>query len=166
MRVRLFLLLSLALAGCSTRQGTPPSLAPRAAEAIDPRVPVEPKGPPAPADEALAERLYSLVGQAQAGNAEFEAAIAQAERLAAGAGAPQSESWVVAQQALSAAVAARAPVTRAMGEIDAAAANALAARGGLAPADLRTVEAAAAAVGAIDRQQTARIDAISRRLGG
>ena len=79
MRVRLFLLLSLALAGCSTRQGTPPSLAPRAAEAIDPRVPVEPKGPPAPADEALAARLAGLVSQDAATSRNDDQAAAKPE---------------------------------------------------------------------------------------
>nr|MBA3511606.1 hypothetical protein [Sphingomonas sp.] len=78
----------------------------------------------------------------------------------------QSESWVVAQQALSAAVAARGPTTRALGDIDALAASALARQGGIAPADLAAIEAAAAQVGALDRRHSQTIDALQARLGG
>ena len=51
------------------------------------------------------------------------------ERLARAAGSPQGESWVAAQQALSAAQAARGPTTRALGDIDGLAAAALEQRG-------------------------------------
>jgi hypothetical protein len=67
---------------------------------------------------------------------------------------------------VSAAVAARAPTTRALGDIDALAAAALARQGGIAPADLRAIEAAAAQVGVIDRRQAQVIDALQSRLGG
>ena len=103
---------------------------------------------------------------AQQGDGAFAAASAEARRLAAAAGAAQSESWVVAQQAVSAAVAARAPTTRALGDIDAIAASALARQGSIAPADLRAIEEAAAEVGAIDRRQAQTIDALQARLGG
>ena len=120
---------------------------------------------PGPVDRTLAGRLSQLVAQARAGSGGFDSAIDQARRAAAAAGAPQSESWVVAQQALSAAVAARTPVTRALGDIDELAANALATRGGLGPADLAAIESAAAEVGAIDGRQAAAIDALQARLG-
>src|SRR5688500_412328 len=116
------LLAILAIAGCSTPPGPVPSLAPRAAEAIDPRVPVGEGEPLRSVDAALAARLAELVGLARQGDSAFTAAAGEAQRLAAAAGAPQSESWVVAQQAVSAAVAARAPTTRALGDIDALAA--------------------------------------------
>jgi hypothetical protein len=77
----------------------------------------------------------------------------------------QSESWIVAQQAVSAAVAAREPTARALGDIDAIAAFALATQGGIAPADLAAIEEAAAQVGAIDRRQAQVINALQARLG-
>ena len=86
--------------------------------------------------------------------------------LADAAGSSQSESWVLAQQAVSAAVAARAPTTRALGDIDEIAATELARRGGIAPANLAAIEAAAAEVGAIDRRQAEAIDDLEARLGG
>jgi hypothetical protein len=154
------------MAGCTAPSGPAPSLAPRAAEAIDPRVPVVAATLPQPADPALAVRLAALVGQARGGETAFVVAAGEAERLAALAGAPQSESWVVAQQAVSAAVAARAPATRALADIDGLTENTLAARGAIAAADLAAIEAAAAEVGAIDRRQAQAIDALQTRLGG
>ncbi|HEX6219140.1 MAG TPA: hypothetical protein VFZ35_07695 [Sphingomicrobium sp.] len=154
------------LAACSAPRINAPSLAPRAAEAIDPRVPIAPTAPLTPASPALVARLDALVGQARSGDSAFRLAAEEAERLAAAAGEPQSESWVVAQQALSAAVAARAPVTRALGDIDALGSTALATSGGLAPADQAAITAAAAAVSEIDRRHSDLIDRLQRRLGG
>ena len=160
------LTLTLIAAGCTTPSGPAPSLAPRAAEAIDPRVPVVATIDQRPVDRALAAQLASLIGLAHGGEGAFAAAAGEAQRLAAAAGPPQSESWVVAQEALSAAVAARSPTTRALGDIDGIAANSLAKQGGLAPADLAAIEAAAAEVGAIDRRQAQAIDELQKRLGG
>ena len=156
---------AIAIAGCAAPPGPGPSLAPRTAEAIDPRVPIAGGGVQRPADPALAARLAELIGRARQGEAAFVAAAGEAQRLAASAGAPQTESWVIAQQAMSVAVAARAPTTRALGDIDAIAATALARQGGIAPADLAAIEAAAAEVGAIDRRQAQAINALERRLG-
>lgn len=155
-----------AVAACADPPGPVPSLAPRAAESIDPRVPVGGSGVQQPVDRALASRLAELIGRARQGDSAFATAAGEAQRLAAAAGAPQSESWVVAQQAVSAAVAARGPTTRALGDIDALAATALAKQGGIAPADLAAIEAAAAEVGAIDRRHSRTIDALQSRLGG
>jgi hypothetical protein len=160
------LALSLAIADCTAPSVRAPSLAPRAAEAIDPRVPVVAATTPQPVNPALATRLAELTGQARSGESAFAAAAGEAERLAATAGPPQSESWVVAQEALSAAVAARAPTTRALGDIDGIAALALAKQVGIAPDDLAAIEAASAEVGAIDRRQAQAIDALQQRLGG
>ena len=49
---------------------------------------------------------------------------------------------------------------------DAIAAVQVAARGGIAPADLAAVQTAAAEVGDIDRRQATRIEALQARLGG
>ena len=160
-------LISLSLvSACSASGVYAPSLAPRAAEAIDPRIPIPDAPQGGPASAALVSRLNALVAEARGGDAAFRVAAEDAERLAAAAGDPQSESWVVAQQALSGAIAARAPVTRALGDIDAIGSAALAQRGGMAPADQAALAAAAAAVGAIDSSETAIVDRIQRRLGG
>ena len=153
------------LGACSTPSGPYPSLAPRAAEAIDPRVPIPSEVRIGPADANLRAHLSALIDQAQAGDSQFEAAAANAERLAQAAGPPQGESWVAAQQALSAAQAARGPTTRALGDIDGIAAAALEQRGGLPPGNLAAIQAAAERVSEIDRRQSARIDAIEARLG-
>lgn len=166
MRTAAMILLLTVAGGCRAPVSTAPSLAPRAAESIDPRLPVVPGGEVRPADPALLARLQALVGQARSGDQAFRSSIAEAQRLAAGAGGPQSESWVVAQQALSAAVAARAATTRALGDIDEIAAEALAGQGGLAPADLAAIQSASADVGAIDRRQAQAVDVVAARLRG
>jgi hypothetical protein len=159
------LLLILTLAACASPGGPYPSLQPRAAEAIDPRVPIERPMNDRPVTPGLATRLAELVSQAQAGDAAFAPAADQAERLAAAAGAPQSEGWIAAQEALTAAIAARAPTARALGDIDGLAASLLQTHAGIAPNDLAAIQSAAAEVGAIDRRQNERIDTLKKRLG-
>jgi hypothetical protein len=164
MRLALVLTLSL-LTACSSAGGPYPSLQPRAAEAIDPRLqPVRPMND-RPVSAALASKLAALVDQARSGEASFEPAIAQAERLAASAGAPQSEGWIAAQEALSAAIAARGATATAQSDIDALGASALQRQGGIAPNDLNAINSAAAEVATIARRQTERIAAIQRALG-
>ena len=149
---------------CSTPPGTYPSLAPRAAEAIDPRVPIPNEVTVGPVDPVLSSRLAALIDQAQAGDSAFRAAAETAERLSSAAGSPQSESWIAAQQALSAAQKAREPTTRALGDIDGLAATALATRSGIPAGNLAAIQSAAAAVSEIDRRQSERIEAIEARL--
>ena len=155
-----------AVAGCTAPSLQTPSLAPRAAEAIDPRAPVVADSVQRPVDPALASHLAELIGQARGSESAFAAAAGHAQRLAATAGPPQSESWIIAEQAVSVAAAARAPTTRALSDIDGIAAATLVKQGGMAPADLAAIEAAAAEVGAIDRSQAQAIDALQHRLGG
>ena len=163
---RFQLLLPLALAACAAPQAQAPSLAPRAAETIDPRVPVAEAPVATEATPALVQELNALVAQAIAGDQAFHAPAANAERLASGAGAPESESWIVAQQALSAAVAARAPVTRALGEIDSLGARRIQQLGGMSAADFNAISGAAARVSEIDAREAARIEQIQARLRG
>jgi len=155
----------LLVAACSAPGGPYPSLQPRAAEAIDPRVPVVRPVNDRPVTASLAARLGELVNEARSGSAAFDSAAAEAERLAASAGSPQSEGWIAAQEALSAAIAARKRTATALGNIDALAATALQAQGGLAPNDLAAIKDAQAEVGALDARQAARIDSIQKRLG-
>jgi len=159
------LLLACSVAGCSAPGGPFPSLQPRAAEAIDPRMPVERPMNARPLSGALATALEQLIAKARAGDADFAPAIAEAERLAGSAGAARSEGWIAAQEALTAAIAARRPTATALGDIDALAGSKLEAQGGMAPSDFAAIKAAAAEVGGIDQRQAARIKAVQTRLG-
>ena len=155
----------LGLSACAAPGGPYPSLQPRAAEAVDPRVPVVRPVNDRPVTPGLAARLAALVDQAPAGDASFQGAASAAERLAASAGAPKSESWIAAQEALTAAIAARKPTATALGDIDQIGATALQTQSGIAPNDLAAIQRAAALVGSLDRQQTQRVDAMQKRLG-
>ena len=163
---RSILLLALAAGACSTPPGPIPSLAPRAAEAIDPRVPIRAEPPAGTVDPALAARLVRLLGEARRGDQDFQAVANQAERLVGSAGSPASENWIAAQQALSALVAARGPVAHALSAIDAIAAQDLESAGWIGPADLAAIEAASNEAGAIDGREAALVDSLQARLGG
>ena len=164
MRASLLLPLAL-LSACAAPGGPYPSLQPRAAEAIDPRMPVVRPLNDRPVTSSLAAQLSVLVDQARSGNSAFDGAASEAERLAETAGGPQSEGWIAAQEALSAAIAARKPAVTALGDIDGLAAAALQTQGGFAPSDLAAIKSAQAEVGALDASQAARIDAVQKRLG-
>jgi hypothetical protein len=159
------LLLPLMLAGCSAPGGPFPSLQPRSAEKIDPRVPVDRPMNTRPVSAALASSLSEMVGRAHAGDSGFAPLIAAAERQAESAGAPRSEGWIAAQEALSAAVAARRITATALADIDALGGERLETQGGMSPADLAAIQAAAAEVGAIDHRQQDRVDAVQKQLG-
>jgi len=158
-------LLSFVFTAACTGPVVAPSLLPRAAEKIDPRLPVERPINDRPVDAALASKLAALVGQAQAGDAAFQSAAAEAQRLAGSAGPAHSEGWILAEQALSVAVAAREPVARALGDIDNLGADRLQSNGGLAPSDLAAIKSAGAAVGAIDVRQARIIEQVQAALG-
>ncbi|ABF53749.1 hypothetical protein [Sphingopyxis alaskensis] len=118
----LSVLLALPLSACAAgASGDAPSLAKRPVEGrfdvAPPPVAVPPPGP-LPAD--LAGRLARWKADAAAGERAFAAEhSAAATRVAAAAGAPvASERWIVAQQAISRLVAARAPVSAALADID------------------------------------------------
>ena len=160
-----FLILLLCVTACAAGSGPPPSLRPRAAEAIDPRVPVTGALNARPVTSSLAARLSELVAEAQGGDAAFAPLADRAEQLASAAGPRQSESWTVAQEALSAAVAARGATTQALSDIDALGAQALQTAGGMSPADLAAVKGASERAASIDQRQAARIAAIQHRLG-
>jgi hypothetical protein len=155
----------VALTACTAPGGTLQSLAPRATEAIDPRLPVAGPVNERPVGAALAARLAELVSMAKSGEVAFEPLAARARQLADSAGAPQSETWVVAQEAVSAAIAARAPTARAIGDIDALGGDALQRQGGLSPANLAAIERAGTEVAAIDSRQAEVLAAIQERLG-
>jgi len=152
------------LAACSA-PGIYPSLAARPTEAIDPRLPIATAASPGTLDPALAGRLAAAMAAARGGMSEFGRLAAIAERAAAGAGPSQSESWIVAQQALSALVAQHGVTTRAAGDVDALAAERIEAARWIAPANRAAIEDAAASVGAINEAQSAVIARLGDRLG-
>lgn len=159
-------LLLLPLLGACTIPGVDaPSLSPRSAEAIDPRVPVpDPVLSTTPVPSLVAQ-LDSLVAQAVAGDRDFQPLAAHAAELAQGAGGKESESWIAAQQALSAAIAARAPVARAVADIDALGGQRVQSLGGIGAANLAAIQAAAARVAEIDSREAALIQQLQSRLG-
>jgi hypothetical protein len=161
----LFLFAVALLAACSTPGGPYPSLAPRAGEAVDPRLAVERPINDRPVTPALAARLAELLNDAERGQAAFAPLAARAEQLAGSAGGPQSDGWVAAQEALSAAIAARGPTARALGDVDAIGGDLLEQQRGLAPNDLAAIQRAQAEVGALDERQSDRIKAVQNRLG-
>ena len=156
--------LLLLLSACAAQQESEPSLAPRAAESIDPRVPIPGEVVSGPADAALASRIAALMAQVRAGDTAFAAAAQNAQALAAAAGPAESESWIVAQEALSALVAARGPVTRAIADLDGLAATRIAATGGLLPGDLDALNAATTEAGAIGQREAEVIDRLQAQL--
>ena len=164
--MRRIVILAAALLGACARPGGPyPSLAPRPGEAIDPRVEVVRPINDRPVSASLAAQLAALVAQARSGDEAFAPAAARAEQLTSVAGGRESESWIAAQEALSAAIAARGPTATALADVDSLAANALQAHGGIAPNDLAAIKRAASEIGALASRQAERVAAMRRRLG-
>ena len=163
MKAALPLVAALALGGCAG-DGSFPSLAPRPEESA----PLTEPPPPAPAevarDPALAGRLAVLQAEAQAGGRAFDEAFPGARAAVAAAGARDSESWVMAQQALSRLEAARVRTTTALAELDR-----IALERADRPAngeDSAALGAATAAVQALATDQQGRIDGLRARLSG
>jgi hypothetical protein len=168
MRFALPIIATLTLAALATacaRVGSYPSLAPRAGEAVDPRVPIVADPAPGEVNAGVASSLAAAVAKARAGRGEFDALARRAQSLAAVAGPRPSESWVVAQQALSALSATHGATTGAAATIDALAADRIAATRWINPATRAAIEAAAAEVGAINAQQAAILKQLGARLG-
>ncbi len=113
---------ALSLSACAAAQNTgAPSLAKRPVEG---RFDVAPSAvvvaPPGPLPADLAGRLARWEADGTAGQQGFVAERdSTASLVSAAAGAPvASERWVVAQQAISRLIAARAPLTGALADID------------------------------------------------
>lgn len=151
---RLLLPLMLLPAACAPTTANEPSLAPRAAERIDPRLPVEGPALPAAADPALAGQLAGLVADARQGDAAFQAELPGTRAAVSAAGPNGSESWIAAQQALSALESLSAPAAKAAGDIDELASERAASLG---PTDLAALQAAASEIHAIAEREAAAI---------
>jgi hypothetical protein len=162
---RLLLLTALPLAAACTMTTSPePSLAPRAAEAIDPRVPVADEVPEGTVDQALAGQLSALVAEVRGAAPAFDARETEAGRLAASAGPEASESWIAAEQALSRLIEQHGVTTRVAADIDALASSRLDGQHWIAPADRQAIAAAAADVAAINARQSDAIDRLKAQL--
>ena len=144
--------------------GPEPSLAPRAAESIDPRVPIPDAVPAGPVDPALAQRIDVLLAEVRGSEAAFAVREAEAARLATSAGPVSSESWVVAQQSVSRLVEQFGVTTRVAADIDALASARLYSNRGISPGDQQAISAASSAVAAISEPQAASIARIRETL--
>ena len=163
MRTILLLTLSLTTTACAA-PGIYPSLAPRASEGVDPRVPLDATPSAGTLDPRTAAGLADAVAAARGAVSEFNQLARAAEALTTAAGPSQSESWIAAQQALSALGAQHGVTTNAAATIDAIAADGIGRTRWLTPATRAAIEAAAAEVGAINDRQSAIIDQIGARL--
>ena len=153
--------LLLLCASCAD-QGNFPSLALRPAEALyasgDPeRVPV-----PAPDNPAIGPRVDALVEAGRAGNATFQTALAAARPLAGRAGAPGSDSWIAAQQAVSRVEAGRTETMRALADLDRFAID-QARQGPLSAADSQRLAAGTATLQVLAERQESELNALQGR---
>lgn len=113
---RLAPLIPVLVAGCAA-PGSFPSLAPRPIERA--LAAERAAAPPAAATAPkLVEQVAAHLVEARAGQAAFAAALPAANAGVARAGAPASEGWIAAQQAVSQLEAARAPTVAALAELD------------------------------------------------
>jgi hypothetical protein len=167
-RPMLALLLTPTLLGACAQSGSFPSLAPRAAEraAAAPTAGGQAAAEPAPpaADPALATRLDQLVAAARQGQQAFAAALASAEGVIARAGAPQSESWIEAQVALSRLEAARSPSVVAQADLDALVRERNRAGAPPSEADAAAIAAAAEQISALVAAQNEQLARLGARL--
>lgn len=153
------------LAACSAPTAGPePSLAPRPAEGIDPRVPIPSDGPVGDVDQVLAARLAELVARVRGGVPAFETRLGEASRMAAGVGPEAGESWVAAQSALSRLIEQYGVTTRAAADIDALAADRLERQKWIAQADQAAIASAQAEVAQISNRQSDAIDRLKAQL--
>ena len=157
-------MIALGLTACAASTVNEPSLARRSAEAIDPRLPIPSNPRPGPVDAALAARLGALVADGTAGAAAFDRELSGTQRLVTAAGPVQSESWIVAQQAVSALEASQVATTRALADIDELTARRIQSGGGLSVDDLGAVEAASSQLRAIADRQSQAMASLQTRL--
>jgi hypothetical protein len=121
-RASAILPLLLALAGCTGAAAGYPSLAPRPIESLSLAEPTRPAPAPAVADPAALTQYAPIVEQAHADDANFRETLKQErDTLERGRSAARgSDAWIAAQTALSRVETARAPVARALSDLDAA----------------------------------------------
>ena len=154
----------LLLGACASSGRHPPSLAHRAAEDIDPRIPVQHPIVKRGANLTLAAKLAALLNQAQVGDEAYRAALGPTRRAVSAAGKTGSDGWIAAQQQLSALEQARAPTTSAAAAIDALAGDAIKADSGIDADELEAIQRAAQEADAVSARQTSELAALNARL--
>jgi Meckel syndrome type 1 protein len=156
---------AFALAGCASDAGEFPSLAQRPAErAFAAEQMAPPKVRPAlPDDPAVAQRTSAFVAAAREAEIGFGRAYDTAAAAVARAGPAGSDSWVVAQEGVSRAIAAQAPLTRLLGEMDDYAA-ARSRQTPISPGDIGRLDTTSAEVHRLADAQTARIRRLETAL--
>ena len=113
-----FLLAPLLLTACAG-ESFGPSLAKRPIESRSLEEPVREAVRPAPAGPALRADIDKLTAGAREGQQAFSALLPRVQAAASAAGPEGSESWITAQQLLSALEGTREGVMRALAQLDA-----------------------------------------------
>jgi Meckel syndrome type 1 protein len=154
---------SLAAAACAPG-GPYPSLAPRPIEKAMADSEELPEPAAVPDDAGLPARIEALAAQARRGETEYQAALPEAREAASKAGPSGSDSWIMAQQALSRLEAARATTGGALADLDALTLAEGSARQ-LSPADRERLETATRQAQALAERQRAEIVRLQARIG-
>lgn len=108
---------ALLLGACATGT-TGPSLARRAVEGQSMAEPDRPTAAAAAADSALRTRIDGALADVRRGQAAFVELLGRTEAAVAAAGPEGSESWIAAQQLLTALESARGPSPSGLAELD------------------------------------------------
>jgi len=156
--------LALLAASACAPEGPYPSLAPRPIEKAMADSEELPAPTPISDDAGLPARLETLAAQARRGQADYQAALSEAQEAAAKAGPSGSDSWIVAQQALSRLEAARATTTTALADIDSLAMAEASAKP-LSPADQERIDAAIREARALADRQQSEIVKLQAQIG-
>lgn len=157
----------LALAGgCSTTVDHP-SLAPRTIERFSvasPEAPLPPLPAVLPEDASRQDRANALLAQARAADDRFRSVFAEAQGAIAGgsSASPGSETWILAQEALSRAEILREPVLQSLADLDALQISA--AEAGIGTESEASLAAALREVVEIDTRQNREIATLRERL--
>ncbi len=162
--------LSIALAGCAGAQGEFPTLAKRNVETYyenggesgGDEIPA-----PMPADSGLPEKLGNLLSQAEAGQADFEAALPLAKSRANAARGAETggENWAQATTAISALNTSRNESATALADLDQLYADTLTAEE-LNPADADAIRQVHERVYEMVTAQTRQVEELTAMVGG
>ena len=159
----LAVLILLGASACAP-EGPYPSLAPRPIEKAMAETEELPAPAAVPDDAGLPAKIAALIAQARRGEADYQAALPEARAAASNAGASASDSWIVAQQALSRLEAARATTAGALADLDALGLAEASARP-LSPADGERLASATREAQALADRQRAEIGKLQARIG-
>jgi hypothetical protein len=144
--------------------GPYPSLEPRPIEKALAESEEPPAEAPIPDEAGLPARIAALTAEVRRGQREFDGVLPEARSAADRAGAPESESWIEAQQALSRLEAAGAVSGKALADLDALAMAEEQARR-VSAGDLARLQAAIAMAQAVVDSQGSEVARIKGKIG-